>query len=295
MLGIVRSGVAVATGLLAVGVLSASAPLVGAAQQRQVTDRVFPFDAGGELRVESQNGRVTVEAWDRSEVRVQITREVRAGDEKQASELMKKLSADVEVGSRRISIKSVYPKREESVGIWDVLGQRVGSLNIHYYIQVPRETRLTLKTSNGELRVRGTRGDLTGVTGNGSVDVTDVKGSVEVRTTNGEVSLAGLEGSAEAGTTNGAITAEIRRLDPGGAVKLWTTNGDVTVGLPSDLKAVLEAVTTNGRVVVGFPVASEGVASSKQIRGTIGGGGNLVSLRTTNGNVEVRKVGGRRA
>jgi len=291
----IRGGVAVAAGLLCVAVVSASVPRAGAAQLRQVTDRIFPFEPAGELRVESQNGRVTVEAWDKSEVRVQITREVRAGDEKQASELMKKLSADVEVGSRRIAIKSVYPKREESVGIWDVLGQRVGSVNIHYYIQVPRETRLVLKTSNGELRVRGTRGDLTGITGNGSVDVTDVKGAVEVRTTNGEVNLARLEGSAEAGTTNGAIAADIRGLAPGGVVKLWTTNGDVTVTLPSDLKATLEAVTTNGRIVVGFPVATDGVTSSKQVRGTIGGGGSPVSLRTTNGNVEVRKVGARRA
>ncbi len=293
MFGHGRCGNLSAAVALTAALIAGTAPGAGAAQVRQVTERVFPFEPGGELRVDSQNGRVSVEAWNRSEVRIQITREVRAGEEKQASELMKSLSADVEVGKDRITVRSVYPKRGENVGLWDIVGQRVGAVNIHYYIQVPRETRLVLKTSNGEIRVRGTSGDLTGATVNGNVEVTGVKGVVQIHTTNGEVHLASIEGSADAGTTNGAVQAELKRLTPGTAVELTTTNGDVTIALPGDLKADIDAATTNGRVRVDFPLTTQGDISSKRIRGSIAGGGTPISLRTTNGNIEITKIGGK--
>lgn len=267
------------------------APPSQATELREVTEKVFPLQPGGELVIDSQNGRITVEAWDRPSARVQITRTVRASDEKRASELMKNLRADVTLGEGRIEIQSRYPKRTENVGIWDVLGQRVTSLNIHYYIQVPAQTRLHLETSNGEIQVRGTSGSLVGRTVNGNVDVTSTSGNVEVNTTNGNIRLVGIHGATRAGTTNGAIEAEISRLDPGAGVDLSTTNGDLTAVLPANLKAQLEAMTTNGRVSIGYPVEMVGRASSKLVRGRIGGGGATVSLTTTNGNIVVKRVG----
>ncbi len=267
-------------------------PRAEAAQLREVTERVFPFEPGGELRINSQNGRIVVEAWDRPEARVQITREVRANEDQRAAELMKELRADVTLAKGSIVIESKYPKRAESVGIWDVLGQRVTALNVHYYVQVPTKTRVVLMTSNGELRVRGITGHVVGQTVNGNVDVTSATGHVEVSTTNGDIRLAGIVGSARAGTTNGGINAEIRRLQSGEGVDLQTTNGNVTAALPSDLKGVIEAVTTNGRVSIGYSFEKLGVSSSKVVYGKIGGGdGSAVKLRTTNGNVTVKKVG----
>jgi DUF4097 and DUF4098 domain-containing protein YvlB len=112
-----------------------------------------------------------------------------------------------------------------------------------------------------------------------------------VNTTNGNIRLVGIQGATRASTTNGGIQAEIRRLDPGAAVELSTTNGDLTAVLPAELKAQLEAMTTNGRVSVGFPVEVVGRASSKMVRGKIGGGGAAVNLTTTNGDIVVKRAG----
>lgn len=285
----VRIALALAAGLT----LAATGwvPAVEAAQLKEVAERVFPFEQGGGLTIESQNGRITVEAWDRPEVRIQITREVRASDDERAAELMKDLRAEVTLGKGRIEVKSHYPKRAENVGILEVLGQRVSALNIHYYVQVPTRTRLVLQTSNGELRVRGTSGYVVGQTVNGSVEVASATGHVEVRTTNGAIKLSGIDGSASAGTTNGGIQAEIRSLDPAVGIDLHTTNGDLVATLPADVRAVLEAITTNGRVSIDFPIEKVGVKSSKVVQGRIGGGGVVVKLRTTNGNIGVRKMG----
>lgn len=267
------------------------APAAEAAQLREVTERVLPFRPGGALEIKSQNGRITVEAWDRPEARIQMTRTVRANSDKRAAELMKELRADVTVGEGKIEIESRYPKRAENVGIWDVLGRRVSALNIHYYVQIPSQTRLQLETSNGEIQVRGTSGSLVGQTVNGTIDVTSTSGRVEVNTTNGNIRLVGIQGATRASTTNGGIQAEIRRLDPGAGVELSTTNGDLTAVLPAELKAQLEAMTTNGRVSVGFPVEMVGRASSKMVRGKIGGGGAAVNLTTTNGDIVVKRAG----
>ncbi|MGH7681168.1 MAG: DUF4097 family beta strand repeat-containing protein [Candidatus Eiseniibacteriota bacterium] len=286
----VRLSVALAAGVLLT--VAAGAPQAVAAQLRQVTEKVFPLEPGGEFRINSQNGRIVVEAWDRPEVRIQITREVRASDDERAAQLMKDLSADVTVSKTSISIESKYPKRSESVGIWDVLGQKVTALNIHYYVQVPAKTRVVLVTSNGEIRVRGIAGQVLGETMNGDVEVSSTTGHVEVSTTNGDIRLAGITGSARAGTTNGGINVEIRKLDVGDNVTLQTTNGNVSASLPSNLKATIEAVTTNGAVSIGYAIVRVGGSTSRAVVGTIGGGdGPAVKLRTTNGNVTVKKAG----
>ena len=286
-----RIAPALVAGLALVFISVAGPQPAYSAQLRQVTEKVFPFGQGGSLSIENQNGRITVEAWDRPEVRIQITRIVRSGDDARAAALMKELRADIGIGDGKIEVVSRYPKRAESFGIWDVLGQRITALNIHYYVQVPTRTRLVLETSNGELRVRGTTGRVVGQTVNGNVEVTSVSGPVDVNTTNGNVRLWGLDGSAHAGTTNGGIEAELKRIEASGSVELATTNGDVSAAFPADLRATLDAVTTNGRITVGYPVEQPGVTTSKKVQGKIRGGGIALTLRTTNGNIVLRKLG----
>jgi hypothetical protein len=264
-----------------------------AAQAKQVSEKTFDFAAGGEVAIESSNGRIVVEAWDRPKARIQVTRSVRAPDEKQAQELMKALRADVEIQSHRIEIVSRYPKRREGSGFWDFLGRKVASMDIHYYLQVPRATALVLETSNGEIRVLGVSKRVEASTTNGDVRVSGAGGSVSAETTNGEIELLGISGSVEASTTNGSVRAEVRSLSTGDHVDLTTTNGNVSVRLPASTKATLEAGTTNGRVSTSFPITVNDIRSSKSIKGTIGGGGARVDLVTTNGNVQVLKSGER--
>jgi DUF4097 and DUF4098 domain-containing protein YvlB len=265
-----------------------------AAEVRRVSERLVAFSPGGVVRIDDTNGRLTVEGWSRHDVRIQITRVVRAEDDAKAEELMKELQSDVEVRKNRIDVISRFPKRRETIGLWDILGRKVASLQIHYYVQVPNQTNLVLKTTNGEVRVRGVDGKLDATTTNGDMRIGNLKGEVTLGTTNGEIELTGISGEAVAQTTNGSVSAQLRGVASKGIVEIRTTNGNVTVYLPGDLKALLDATTTNGRVSIDFPVVRQGIGTSKSIRGTIHGGGATISLGTTNGNVEVRKLGERR-
>ncbi len=276
------------------GALPGAVRRAEAVEIRRVAERLIPFAPGGEVKIGDKNGRLIVEAWSRHEVRIQITRVVRAEDGTKAEELMKGLEASVEVRKDRIDIQSRFPKRVESIGLWDILGRKVASLQINYYVQVPNETSLDLETSNGEVRARGTSGRIEATTTNGDIHVEGVRGNVILASTNGDVQIADVSGEVSAHTTNGSVVAEIRKVPPQGNVELETTNGNVEAFFAGDLKATLDANTTNGRVSIGFPIVREGGATSKAIRGTIQGGGAKISITTTNGNVEVRRLGERR-
>jgi len=289
------AGTGVAAFLAVAGVaLPGTARRAGAEEIRRVSERLIPFTQGGEIRLDDKNGRLVVEAWPRHDVRVQVTRVVRAGDRAKAEDLMKELQADIEVRSDRIAIESRFPKRAETIGLWDILGRKIAALQINYYLQVPEESNLVLETSNGEVRVAATKGTVQVRTTNGDIRVDDVRGDLDLLTTNGEVRLTTLEGGAAAHTTNGSIVAEKRKLPPRGTVDLGTTNGNVEAYFANDLKATLAAVTTNGQVSIDFPIAAGGAMTAKTIHGTIQGGGAKISLQTTNGNVEVRRAGARR-
>lgn len=262
-----------------------------AAQKKQITEKVFPLEPGGELEIRSQNGRITIEAWTEPRASVQITRIAKANEEKQVDALLREMQADVTVSPGRIEIVSRFPKRSESVGFWDMVGQRVTSMNIHYHVKVPARTGLELRTTNGDLQIRGITSTVSGTTVNGNVEVRGIKGPVEVETTNGNIRLAGVAGSARAETTNGTINAVIRQVEAGGHVVLSATNGGVTASLPEDLKATVDARTTNGRVRVAYPMTRLAGSSARALRASIGGGGVNLTLRTTNGNIVIQKIG----
>src|SRR2546427_2609716 len=177
---------------------------------RRVSERLIPFPPGGELHIEDKNGRLTVEGWPRREVRIQISRVVRAEGNAKAEELMKDLQADVEVRKGRIDIVSRFPKRRETIGIWDILGRKVASLQINYYVQVPSQTDVVIETSNGEVRARGLCVVLEAKTTNGDILVGVVLGVVGVETINGEVELTGGYGEVFAHTTNGIRSHVLR-------------------------------------------------------------------------------------
>ena len=286
-------GVALSTAL---ALVLAGCGSAAAATAKKVAEKTFEFAPGGEVSINSRNGRIVIESWDRSEARVQITRSVRATDEAQAKALLKELQADVELVPGRLEIVSRYPKRRENVGLWDFLGRKVSVMDIHYYLQVPKSTAVTLQTTNGEIRVRGTSRSVDASTTNGDISISGASGPIEVRTTNGQLKLLGVSGDVTGTTTNGSVRAEIGSLDASDTVELQTTNGNVTVYLPSTLKASVAASTTNGKVNSSFPITLTGAMSTKSIRGTIGGGqGAALALTTTNGNIQVLKVGDRDA
>ena len=75
----------------------------------------------------------------------------------------------------------------------------------------------------------------------------------------------------------------------GVSANLHTTNGPIDLKLPGNFSGQIDAKTSKGRVRSDFPVPVTD-KSEQQLAGKIGGGGSAkVKLRTTNGNINVKK------
>lgn len=255
-----------ATLLLLVPAAAAAATLT------ETIDRTIDVRPGANVVLSNVNGKITVGAWDQPKVRIQAFKEVKA-DRDEVAQVLRELRVDIQPRDGGVVVMTHYPRRSEGLSsIFDwLLGENI-SANVRYEVTVPR--RMNVKVGNT----------------NGGIYLTGVTGDLRLDTTNGKIGVAGCAGSVEASTTNGGIDAELVSVAKGQPLRFETTNGRITVTLPRDLSADVQADTTNGAIQTDLPVATTRL-DRNSLRGTINGGGTPLRLRTTNGGIEIRAVG----
>jgi hypothetical protein len=150
---------------------------------------------------------------------------------------------------------------------WSWHGNRA---KINFDVQVPRGVNFHALTTNGSVVGR------------------NLASVVEATTTNGNVEVSTSEW-ASATTTNGRIRVSMGGAKWTGELKVRTTNGSVEVTMPASAEFRVEAATTNGGIQTDFPVTVQGSFSSKELSGTVGGGGRELKVATTNGTIRLAK------
>jgi len=161
-------------------------------------------------------------------------------------------------------------------------------------ITVPVHTSLSLHTVN-----------------NGNIMVSGVEGELDVNDVNGSVTLTNISGSAVAHALNGKVLVTFNRVDPGKAMSFSSMNGTIDVTFPPDVKANLSMRTENGEVYSDFDIQLQAtqpqptvednrgkggkyvVRLDKTVRGAINGGGPEYQFKNFNGNIYIRKAGGK--
>lgn len=212
---------------------------------------------GGALIVDAgQNGGISVESWDRNDVRVRAIVRTNARTAERARQLA--TGVQIQSGGGRVSATGPDTDRREN---WSV----------SYRINVPRRIDLDLSATNGGITING------------------VSGNLRFDTTNGGVRLADLGGRVNGRTTNGGLTVNLSgdRWD-GEGIDVETSNGGVTLSIPDNYNAQLEARTINGGFNIDFPITIQGELNSRRgITTTLGSGGPTVSVRTNNGGLRI--------
>jgi DUF4097 and DUF4098 domain-containing protein YvlB len=153
--------------------------------------------------------------------------------------------------------------------------------------------QLELRTGDGSVRGTDIGGKLTIATGDGSVTLDDVDGDVDVDTGDGGVSVAGRIAIAKVHTGDGSITF---RAAPGTAMKddwsIVTGDGGVSLFLPSDFAADLDAHTGDGSIRNELSVAAEKDEDRdrerRTLKGKIGAGGKTLRIRTGDGSIRLK-------
>jgi hypothetical protein len=220
---------------------------------------VAEFDDPGSLVVDGgMNGGIQVEGWSRDAVEVRAKVWANARSEERARELADEVVVELRDG--RLYADGPRTGRNEGWGVsWEIM--------------VPRDTDLDLETQNG------------------GIGVADVAGRIDFRALNGGVHLTGVGGDVVGRTTNGGLHVELdgRRWD-GEGLDVETTNGGVTLRVPSDYSARLETGTVNGGIDIEFPVTVQG-RIGRRLTTTLGEGGPMVRAVTTNGGVRIVRAG----
>ncbi|MGA3185887.1 MAG: DUF4097 family beta strand repeat-containing protein [Bryobacteraceae bacterium] len=270
----------------------------------------FPLSAGGTLRLDNFNGQVEISGWDKNTVDIDGTKY--AGTEYR----LKEMKIDIVPSANSITIRTLPP-----------LDHR-GNAGARYTIHVPRKTILAgIVSTNGAIRVEDIEGDSHLRTSNGSVHASRLVGPLDVQTSNGTVEVTDISGDTTLHSSNGTIRADVRKgrfgattsngsitvhltgqdaspvrlesnnghieltLDAAREVHASTSNSSITVRLPADAGASVSAHTSNSSITCDFDVSVHGGEISKhRLDGTIGKGGPLLDLGTSNGSIKILRL-----
>ena len=269
----------------------------------------YPLHAGGRLSLETFNGTVEINGSDRDTVDILGSK---FGPTPQAADDVR---VDIDHTPDSISIRAVRPSDwRHNLGArftllvpktiaLDRVTSSNGSVRVNDIVGPAH-----LHTSNGEIRAIDLKGDLGAETTNGPVELDLIEGAVHAHTSNGHIHAERLRGAFDATSSNGGIRAYIERA--GGEVRAETSNGSVeltlpegfhsdirahtsnssiTLHLPADTNARIDAHTSNSSITSDFEFRVQGELSKSRLEGTIGSGGPLFDLNTTNGAIRLLK------
>lgn len=158
---------------------------------------------------------------------------------------------------------------------------------------------ITAQTAGGQIRIGEAGGRVRAETAGGSIQLDAVRGPVQVETAGGCIYLDRVDSAVQAATAAGSIRAQITaNADSFGASLLQTSFGDVQVYLPHDLPITIEAVIQNAvghKIVSDFPLQIDEAGRSFRANtvegwGKLNGGGQVLRLRTSAGNIEIRRL-----
>jgi len=276
-----------------------------AAQAVQNIDRSLPTGATPEVEISNVQGRVTVSAWDRQEIRVTGT------IENDRTEF--ELSGD----ARHVLVK-VRPESHKSNRHDDALLD----------IKVPAGASLDVSTVSADIQVEGVRGtqklesvsgdvttavfdeeaDVQTISGDAIVNGSGGKARVEAESTSGDVRVKDVNGELEAHSVSGDLDLDLGTMT---RLRLETVSGNLHADatLASDARVEAESVSGNVRLRLGKPVNGQfdletfsgsidncfgpkaerksKYAPGRELRFTQGEGGARVSADTMSGDIEL--------
>jgi hypothetical protein len=307
------------------GLILAVLALSAAALAETRIEKTLKLAPGGEFRLDTDMGKVTLVGSGESDVHVVVT-------------------------SRRKDLEDLMTFRwDESPGLVSITAVKKNKLSwfsgsgnsVQYEVRVPTQTRVSVETSGGGINITGIQGAVRADTSGGGIGITNVVGDVEADTSGGGISLKDIKGRVTADTSGGGVEAvsiegSIRAESSGGSIELDHVTGDIVADTSGGGITIVEAggrvqadtsgggieasfargnslggvLTTSGggidvqvdpgadlsieahgnAVRTDLPIAVRGEISRGSLSGTLGKGGNTLRLRTSGGSVRIQSL-----
>ena len=280
---------------------------------RDEITETFAVQQGGTLSFDSDLANVEITTSETDTLRAQFTRDFKVNTAQEADALRQNVKIEMTKTDTGVNVTVRAPDDSD----W----KERRKVRVNFQIAMPRKFNLDLRTC-GSAKVGDIDGTVKAVMKGGSVQFGDVTGPAKVRADGGSFVIGDVGGNLEvitnggsiaAGRTHGkvmaranggsiAITEATDAVDAkaaGGSVaayiskqprsdsKLIAEAGNVELRLPESIAVDIDAACSAGRLSSDFSL--HGHQDEDRLKGKINGGGPLVMVRASAGNIHLRK------
>jgi hypothetical protein len=253
--------------------------------------RTYRIEGTPQVSIRTDDGSVTVSAWDRAAVGVKVTTRgwkigangVRITEDAEGSRIaleVKEPRRTFSIGpdGRSIEVEVFVPERADLF-----IGTGDGAVSIPAI-----EGMIRAGTGDGSLSVEGASGTLVLTTGDGALRGVDLEGSLVASTGDGSIRISGRFSELRVQSGDGSVQVEAETSDePRGEWRIRTGDGSQSIRIPGDLRADLDIQTGDGRIELDMPVEVSGTYKRTVVRGTLNGGGPLLWVRSGDGSIRI--------
>ncbi len=142
-------------------------------------------------------------------------------------------------------------------------------------------------TSRTDLRLERLDGNVD-ISPNADLSMDQVAGPVTLNTRDRNLTLERVSGDVAVTNRNGSV--DVTFAPPLGTATVENRNGSVNVTMPNEAGFVLRAETTNGEIQNEFSLPRAGGENRPAVSGTVKGGGPLVRITTSQGDISLKKT-----
>ena len=215
-----RYGIAISVALILGGVYWA---LTGLTEDTKTSQASYPVQ-GDSLLVEAKSTNVEIRAGDVSDVQVErsFERNLFGSDPKEQYENGKLELRDTGCGFLSFGCET------------------------HYILTVPKDLKVTLESSSGDLNVSGLTDGADLKTSSGDIEVHDVGGSLRLESSSGDQEASGLTATSVT-TKSSSGSADLEFATAPQSVDSEASSGDVTIRIPTGTETYkLDTDTSSG-------------------------------------------------
>ncbi|MGA2269402.1 MAG: DUF4097 family beta strand repeat-containing protein [Bryobacteraceae bacterium] len=231
-----------------------------------------------EIRVETDDGNVTVRTWNENRIAVRVT------------------TAGWKIGPGEVEVRESLSGNRLELTVrsshrhWSFFS--VGMHSIEVDLHVPRQVQSDIRTGDGNIDVLSLQGQTRLRTGDGHIEADSLDGSLEATTGDGHMRVRGRLDVVTLHSGDGRIDAEVL---PGSKMasswRVESGDGGVTVRLPRDFGADLDVHTGDGSISVDFPLTTTaGGRRDHDLRARINAGGAPFYIRTGDGSIRIGRL-----
>jgi len=290
----------------------------------RVIDKTFDVKSGAiTVRAETFSGGITVTPSDEPQVRVTVRQTVEATDEKAAEKLLAGLDVSLEQSAADVVVLKIHPRHAVR---WTWQNWSPASLAIE--IRTPHSCHLDLQSQEGAITVAALKGNVRARTAAGTIFIGEIDGEIAATNGRGDISITACNGPLKLLAKNGNVLigrsgarAELSAVD--GLIEVQAARGpviargnrtDIKVSFVHPLQEASDLNADGGDVTVGFDPRSaatlnaraskfgsvrvrdltitpvKGKSGDSALTGTLNGGGPLIKIRASGGNVRLNAV-----